>query len=30
LLGEIEVVMEVRSAAELRALDEITPLADLR
>jgi hypothetical protein len=30
LLGEIEVVMEIRSAAELRALDEITPLADRR
>jgi len=30
LLGEIEVVMEMRSAAELRALDEFTPLADQR
>ena len=30
LLGEIEVVMSVRSAAELRALDEFTPLADQR
>ena len=30
LLGEIEVVMEIRSAAELRALDEFTPLADRR
>jgi hypothetical protein len=29
-LGEIELAMEVRSAAELRALDEITPLADQR
>ena len=27
LLGEIEVVIEMRSAAELRALDEFTPLA---
>jgi hypothetical protein len=30
LLGEIEVVIEMRSAAELRALDEFTPLADRR
>jgi hypothetical protein len=30
LLGEIEVVIEMRSAAELRALDEFTPLADQR
>ena len=30
LLGEIELVMQVRGAAELRALDEFTPLADQR
>jgi hypothetical protein len=30
LLGEIELAMEFRSAAELRALDEFTPLADQR
>ena len=30
LLGEIELVMQVRSASELRALDEFTPLADQR
>ena len=30
LLGEIELAMQVRSAAELRALDEFTPLADQR
>ena len=30
LLGEIELAMEVRSVAELRALDEITPFADQR
>jgi hypothetical protein len=26
LLGEIELAMEIRSASELRALDEFTPL----
>jgi hypothetical protein len=30
LLGEIELVMQVRIANELRALDEFTPLADRR
>jgi hypothetical protein len=30
LLGEIELAMQLRGAAELRALDEITPLADPR
>ena len=30
LLGEIEAAMEMRSSAELRALDEFTPLADSR
>ena len=30
LLGEIELAMQVRSATELRALDEFTPLADAR
>jgi hypothetical protein len=30
LLGEIEFAMQVRSATELRALDEFTPLADRR
>ncbi|MNC86592.1 hypothetical protein D3C83_22640 [compost metagenome] len=30
LLGEIENVMEVRIASELRALDDFTPLADQR
>ncbi len=30
LLGEIELAMQFRSAAELRALDEFTPLADQR
>jgi hypothetical protein len=30
LLGEVESVMEVRIASELRALDDITPLADQR
>ena len=30
LLGEIELVMQVRIAHELRALDEFTPLADQR
>ena len=30
LLGEIEAAMEMRSATELRALDEFTPLADSR
>ena len=30
LLGEIELVMQVRIANELRALDEFTPLADQR
>jgi hypothetical protein len=30
LLGEVEVAMEMRSAVELRALDEFTPLADSR
>jgi hypothetical protein len=30
LLGEIEAAMEMRSASELRALDEFTPLADPR
>ncbi len=30
LLGEIEMVMQVRIANELRALDEFTPLADRR
>ena len=29
-LGEIDMVIEMRSAAELRALDEFTPLADQR
>ena len=28
LLGEIELVMQVRSAGELRALDEFTPFSD--
>ena len=28
LLGEIDYAMQLRSAAELRALDEFTPLAD--
>jgi hypothetical protein len=28
LLGEVELAMEIRSAAELRALDEFTPLVD--
>jgi len=30
LLGEIELAMQLRGATELRALDEITPLADPR
>jgi hypothetical protein len=30
LLGEIELAMQFRSTAELRALDEFTPLADSR
>ena len=30
LLGEIELVMQVRIATELRALDDFTPLADQR
>jgi hypothetical protein len=30
LLGEIELAMQFRSASELRALDEFTPLADQR
>jgi hypothetical protein len=30
LLGEVELAMEMRSAAELRALDDFTPLADSR
>ena len=30
LLGEVEMAMEMRSAAELRALDDFTPLADSR
>ena len=30
LLGEIELAMQNRSATELRALDEFTPLADAR
>ena len=28
LLGEVELAMEIRSAAELRALDEFTPLVE--
>ena len=28
LLGEVELAMEIRSATELRALDEFTPLVD--
>jgi hypothetical protein len=30
LLGEVELAMEMHSAAELRALDDFTPLADSR